>query len=652
VPATTKHRRKPSRISPLFLIGGLVVLFLAVYGIVRLGTQGQVLGSVAVLDVDLGGATPETALAALVELEERLATRPAPVRVEGATVELLPVQAGFDLDEEAIINEALMVGRSPNPVSNFFWWISHLGRTVEVDPQASLDDESVEELLMTLDKSLIGEPPFEGGISVVNGELTAEYPRPGRRIDREQAPALLTGHFLENDRNVLELPVRNERPLLTEADVDAARNEASLMLSAPVLLMADDGTTLTFGVEDLRRAFVATPNASGFDLGFDVSAVETRLADVRSEFEASPVNARFEISGYEVSIIPGSNGTLIDGKLTAEILAEAAHTSVRRAALPLEEGAEPEVTTGALEALDIGHLVAQFTTYHDCCAARVTNIHLIADEVDGAIVPSGATFSLNEHVGRRTEEEGYLDAGTIVGGEIVDTVGGGVSQFATTFYNAVFWGGYEDVDHSPHSFYFERYPEGIEATISWPNPDLVFRNNDDSGVLIKTEYTDTSITVKFYGNNEGRILTGSQNGGSLSVGVVAEGGSNAKQVRGDRSDRRDFREPPEPLYRANPELAVDEQHTVQSAAQGWSLTVTRTITMSGEATTQEWPVRYLAKQEIIEVHPCKVPDGGVACPTTTTTTVTTVPPETTTVPTTTPSTEPTTAPTTSTTVAA
>ena len=82
------------------------------------------------------------------------------------------------------------------------------------------------------------------------------------------------------------------------------------------------------------------------------------------------------------------------------------------------------------------------------------------------------------------------------------------------------------------------------------------------------------------------------------------------------------------MYRANPELEVDEQRVVQSAVEGWSVAVTRTITISGETSTEDWPVRYLAKQEIIEVHPCKVPDAEVACPTTTTTTVTTVPPET------------------------
>lgn len=619
-----------------------MLLIIGIYGLTRLAARGEVLGHVTVLDVELGGLTPAAAHAELVGLEERLNDMAVPLDIEGARVEILPVQTGFELDHEAIVGEAMAVGRSANPVSDFFWWLGHLAGTTEIEPQGRVNLEALEEVLATLDSSIIGEPPFEGAIRLEAGELVAEYPRPGRRIDRAHATGAITASLLTFDRRPVPLVVRDEAPSLTPADLDAARAEASLMLSGPIILTADDGTILTFSLTDLQEAFVSNTvgNPAGIELGFDPAVVERRLAEVRTEFEAAPVNARFQISGTEVSVIPGRNGTLLDAEETAEVLARTARTSHRRAALPLREGAEPTVTTEDLESLDIRHLVSQFTTYHDCCAARVTNIHLIADKVDGAIVAPGATFSLNDHVGRRTEEEGYLPAGTIIGGEIVDTVGGGVSQFATTFYNAVFWGGYEDVDHSPHSFYFDRYPEGIEATISWPLPDLVFRNDDDSGILIKTEYTDTSITVKFFGNNEGRILVGDHSDGRLSVGVAAEGGPGARQVRGDRSERYDFREPGDPLYRGNPDLDVEESRVVQRPAEGWTVTVTRTITIEGVTTTQEWRVRYVPRQEIIEVHPCKVPDDDVPCPTTTTeattttttgaTTTTTAPSETTT----------------------
>jgi vancomycin resistance protein YoaR len=389
-------------------------------------------------------------------------------------------------------------------------------------------------------------------------------------------------------------------------------------------------------VAQLQEAFLSrtvTNSPPRIVNSFDPEIVDSFLDPIRSEFEAEPVNARLRVNDdHTVSVVPGSNGTRIDEIVAADRLYQASQSSSRTADLPIVEGAEPEITTEYLEGLRVEHLVSQFTTYHGCCEPRVTNIHLMADAIDGTLVLPGETFSINEHVGERTTEKGYLDAGSIVGGEIVDTIGGGVSQFATTFYGAVFWGGYEDVAHQPHSYYFSRYPEGIEATLFWRSIDLEFRNNREHAILIRTSYTDTSITVRFYGYNDGRTLVGEQSGGETRVSVLAEGGSDSLHVKWDRSDRYNVTPPGDPEYRPNPNLGVDQQHQVQTEAEGWSIDVIRTILRGGgEVLSEEtWPVRYRPQKAIFEVHPCKVPGTSTPCPTTTTTT--TVPTTTTTAP--------------------
>ena len=286
--------------------------------------------------------------------------------------------------------------------------------------------------------------------------------------------------------------------------------------------------------------------------------------------------------------------------------------------LPIDESVEPDVTTEELTALNINHKVSQFTTYHDCCQNRVNNIHLMADAVNGVIVPAGASFSLNDTVGERTVEKGYLEDGAIVGGRLEKAIGGGVSQFATTFYNAVFWGGYEDIAHKPHSFYFSRYPLGIEATISWPLPDVRFRNNTDSAILIRTFYSNSSITVAFYSDNDGRILVGEQSGGTMKVSPTVEGGAEARQVRAEVSDRYDFREPPPPRYIGDPLIVPPDQKEDQSPAQGYKVDVTRFITVGDQTAEQRWTVVYSPRQQVFLVHPCQIQDSGVSCPPTTT----------------------------------
>ncbi len=167
--------------------------------------------------------------------------------------------------------------------------------------------------------------------------------------------------------------------------------------------------------------------------------------------------------------------------------------------------------------------VSEFTTYYKAGQSRVTNIHLIAAATNGAVVDPGETFSLNAHVGERTEAKGYVRAGAIIGGRLVCcdspvNVGGGTSQFATTLYNAIFFGGYEDVFHRPHSIYFSRYPLGREATLGWTSPDVVFRNDTAWPVTIVTATTATSVTVEFWGWNEGRTVTAAVSGTATTSG--------------------------------------------------------------------------------------------------------------------------------------
>ncbi len=142
--------------------------------------------------------------------------------------------------------------------------------------------------------------------------------------------------------------------------------------------------------------------------------------------------------------------------------------------------------------------VSEFTTPHNCCETRVRNIQRIADIVRGVYLIPGETLSLNEYVGPRTVENGFFAAGAIRQGHLVEEIGGGVSQFATTIFNAAYFAGMDFAEYRSHSLYFSRYPYGREATISSPAPDLVMTNTTPYPILIWTSYTDDSITVSMY----------------------------------------------------------------------------------------------------------------------------------------------------------
>ena len=111
------------------------------------------------------------------------------------------------------------------------------------------------------------------------------------------------------------------------------------------------------------------------------------------------------------------------------------------------------------------------------------------------MVEPGEDFSLNDTVGERTAENGFTEGFVISDGIFKEDLGGGVSQMATTAFNAGFFGGMTDVEHKPHSFFIDRYPEGREATVAWPTLDMRWGNDTPYGVLVQAVVVPSTPTT-------------------------------------------------------------------------------------------------------------------------------------------------------------
>jgi len=158
-------------------------------------------------------------------------------------------------------------------------------------------------------------------------------------------------------------------------------------------------------------------------------------------------------------------------------------------------GKNPRIADEQAQGFRVKEEVSSFATKHACCQPRVTNIHRIAEVVRGQVIPPGGLFSVNEFVGKRTTEKGFVVDKVISEGRYEEEVGGGVSQFATTLFNAAWFAGLEFGEYQSHSLAIGRYPKGREATLGFPNPDLVITNPSPYGVMIWPTYTDKEIRV-------------------------------------------------------------------------------------------------------------------------------------------------------------
>lgn len=481
---------------------------------------------VSAAGVDLSRLDEAAATHAIAAYEGRLAGEPVELVIDGATVELDPADVSLEIDEAAVVDEAMNVRRESNPFSNITAWMSTWMSATSIDVPVSVDEDALAEILSGLSRTAIGKPAYEGAVVIRDRAAAPEYPQAGLVIDVDAAVPLIVAELTTTERSIVNVPLEPLEPVVTRADVDVAVVEANQLISDPVVLRRPgESTAMLFSPAGLRAALrseVVVNSPASVEVSLDPATLREIAERTASQFIVDPVDATFSFDDEtkELSIVPSVVGQKVDLDAIPDLVTRAA-LSTGTGPIPMTDGEEAAFTTQMAE--DMGPLgeVSTFTTYHPCCQSRVRNIQLLADEIRGSIVMPGEVFSINETVGRRTLAKGYVRAGAIINGrvECCDSsvnIGGGTSQFATTLYNAVFFGCYEDVFHQPHSLYFSRYPFVREATLGYPEPDLEFRNDSDAVLYIDTTYTSGSITVTLYGNNGGRICTSERDGNTIT----------------------------------------------------------------------------------------------------------------------------------------
>ena len=487
-------------------------------------------------------------------------------------------EAGYSIDVAATRERVLERGRQLNPLAALVDQVRASFATIAIEPVESFEPEELDRWVAGVAEEF-EVTPRDGNLRFPGGSVEPVMPRPGAVVEEQILVEAARTSLMGSGARTLEVPLREVEPEMTRAEVDAAAREARALLSGPAVLLRA-GNEVRLSRNDLSRMLgtrtSAGPDGTVLELRVRPKRLRAVAGDRLKTLERSPQDAGFELTGDVVRIVPGRAGFRLDDGEVADRLLEIARSEDRRGRAPGRREA-PGFSTAEARSLEIDEQVSTFTTEHSCCEPRVANIHRIADMIDGTIVKPGERYSVNGAVGERTTEKGFVPAPAIFEGEYVAEVGGGISQFATTMYNAIFFGGYEFLDYKAHSYYISRYPAGREATLSWPAVDLAFRNDSDAGIYIDTSYSDTSITVTFYGTTDA-------------------------EVESSAGDPHNYKEPPV-RCEENRSLARGERRVIQEGKQGFDIVVHRVFEGPGRE-AERFFTRYLPEPRIVERRSC------------------------------------------------
>ena len=459
--------------------------------------------------VRIGGRTQQGAEAALRRGLADEASAPFEVIVDSDARSVPPEVVGLSVDYEASV-AAAGARRSWSPE----WLWDYFTGGDQLDAVVVRDDRAMAAALRRLARR-VGVPPREGAVEFRGARVRVVEPRVGQTLDVEHAAEALTAAYLsgEGESPEVELTTVDEPPAIGSRDVTRALNRfANPAVSGPVTVRYGEfAVTLTPDV--FTRALYLEQADGRLVLRLRPKELD-RLVSARAGGQGTPVDATVRLVDGRPQVVPGRPGTSYDrGDLVKGFLKVVVKPEGKRVLRVDSRPARPDFTTAEARELGIREQVSTFTTYFPYAEYRNVNIGRAAELIDGTVLKPGETFSLNETVGERTRENGFTEGFIISDGIFKEDLGGGVSQMATTTFNAAFFAGMTDVEHKPHSFFIDRYPEGREATVAWGAVDLRFRNDTPYGVLIDTSVTPSTpstsgvVTVSMWSTKYWDITT-------------------------------------------------------------------------------------------------------------------------------------------------
>jgi vancomycin resistance protein YoaR len=280
------------------------------------------------------------------------------------------------------------------------------------------------------------------------------------------------------------------RDLGVRVDVDALANRAKAIGKTGDLLERWQAT------KDARDGKIDVP----LHPSVDHAVLSRMLAPYKEAHDVQPISARLDLDHHTVAAEQYGRYLDLEGS-DLFVLRAALDPKVNEVVLPVVTIA-PRVNADFVRSLDVHVVISTFDTWfsrHGDQARRGKNIDVAASKLDGLVLSPNELVSFNAVVGDRSEDNGFEKSWEIYKGEMVEGVGGGTCQVASTLHAAAFFGGLQILERLPHSRPSAYITMGLDATVVYPSVDLKLKNPFDFPVVVHAKVDGNKLTMQILG---------------------------------------------------------------------------------------------------------------------------------------------------------
>jgi vancomycin resistance protein YoaR len=498
-------RRPSARVSfgvafVLGLIGALLLGVGALYAYDRQFT-GRILPGVHVGSIDLSGLSADEARAALQQAYGSLSDGQLVLIGDAGEHVIRYADVGRGPDLDAMLDEAIAVGRDGSPVDRVVADARTVVRGVFLEPKVTVDANALNARITAVADSLRVQPRDASVDRASNGQFHVVDGRTGARADPKPAIAMFLAALGELNAPAelrAELKVSTVDPDVTTDEAAKARQQADRITAEIVLVVGDDRLRISGG--ELRRWVTFTTSADGtYGPVLDSTPLTEVIQRFAPKVDRDPVDATFTVTDSKVlGVSPSKDGYKLDvpgtvAQVQALFAGRAAGFNATQV-VPTLTVTTPALTTAQAEAVAPQMTLISFWETRFPISERNgfgANIWIPALTIDGTIVAPHATFDFWDAIGPITREKGYTDGGAIINGktEPQGALAGGICSCSTTLFNAALRAGFQMGARRNHFYYIDRYPKGLDATVfisaSGAVQTMSWTNDTEYPVLIR-----------------------------------------------------------------------------------------------------------------------------------------------------------------------
>lgn len=462
--------------------------------------------------VGIGGLSRDEAVTRLSsELADR-ATADLTITVNGTEHPVDPARAGLSFDWSATV-DASGVGRNWDP-RHIFTVLRGGGETepVLVVDEAALT-AAVTQLADASDRGPV-DATLEYRVQGSKVSIATTDAVDGVALDQQDARGSVVEAYRTGDPAAAIATVT--AAAVTTAEVEeVATTVAKPAVAAPVTITITGSDSFNLTPAMIARS-ATFPEVGGVPaVRLDPGQLRKQATPAIDDLDLDePSDARVEIRDGKPTVVPSKAGVdLAADDLARALTSVLTKTGEQRTATVASSKVKAAFTTTDAEKLGVKEVVGEFSTSFPYAEYRNVNLGLAASKINNTMLKPKEIFSLDDTLGPREAKYGWVKGYVLKSGRLKTELAGGISQSATTAYNAGFFAGLKDVEHHPHGLYFPRYPAGRESTIYGGSLDMRFQNDTPYGLVVQSFVTKASpggqgsITVRIWSTGYHQIRT-------------------------------------------------------------------------------------------------------------------------------------------------